>query len=176
MGPQFYIATGVFCLVYVLIISDKIHKTILSLFGAAMMIVSGIITQEEAFYSIDLGVDWNVIFLLISMMVMINIMKPTGVFEYIAVKSAKLAKGEPFRIMVIFSVITALLSSLLDNVTTVLLITPVTILIDVRGAEGEDKGGQRCFFRENGAWMPEPIKMAWMTSFRISMLWPFFST
>ena len=129
MDLMFWTATGIFILVYALIISEKVHKTILSMFGAALMIILGIVTQEEAFYSIDLGVDWNVIFLLISMMIIINIMKPTGIFEYIAVKSAKIAKGDPFRIMVIFSVVTAILSSFLDNVTTVLLIAPVTILI-----------------------------------------------
>jgi Na+/H+ antiporter NhaD/arsenite permease-like protein len=78
-----------------LIVSEKIHKTVVAIFGAALMIVLGILTQDEAFHSIDLGVDWNVIFLLISMMVIINIMKPTGVFEYIAIKNAKAAKGEP---------------------------------------------------------------------------------
>lgn len=129
MGAHFWMATGIFILAYALIISEKIHKTILSIFGAALMIVIGIVTQEDAFHSIELGVDWNVIFLLISMMIIINIMKPTGVFEYIAIKSAKAAKGEPFRIMAIFSIVTAVLSALLDNVTTVLLIAPVTILI-----------------------------------------------
>jgi Na+/H+ antiporter NhaD/arsenite permease-like protein len=129
MGAQFWMATGIFILAYALIISEKIHKTILSIFGAALMIVIGIVTQEDAFHSIDLGVDWNVIFLLISMMVIINIMRPTGVFEYIAVKSAKVAKGRPFRIMAIFSIVTAVVSAFLDNVTTVLLIAPVTILI-----------------------------------------------
>ena len=129
MGPKFWIATAIFLLAYGLIIWDRIHKTILAIFGAALLIVIGIVTQEEAFTSMDIGVDWNVIFLLVSMMVIINIMKPTGVFEYIAIKSAKVAKGEPFRIMVIFSIVTAVLSALLDNVTTVLLIAPVTLLI-----------------------------------------------
>lgn len=129
MGWPFWIATSLFIGAYALIVSEKIHKTIVAICGAALMIVLGILTQEEAFYSIDLGVDWNVIFLLISMMVIINIMKPTGVFEYIAIKSAKVAKGEPFRIMAIFSVVTAIVSAFLDNVTTVLLIAPVTLLI-----------------------------------------------
>ena len=93
------------------------------------MIVLGILTQEEAFHSPELGIDWNVIFLLISMMIIINIMRPTGVFEYIAIKSAKVAKGKPFAIMAIFSVVTAVVSAFLDNVTTVLLIAPVTLLI-----------------------------------------------
>ena len=129
MGPSFWIATTIFLLAYALIIWDKIHKTILAVFGAALLIVIGIVTQEEAFHSTDLGVDWNVIFLLVSMMVIINIMKPTGCFEYLAIKSAKVAKGQPFMIMAIFSTVTAVVSAFLDNVTTVLLIAPVTLLI-----------------------------------------------
>ncbi len=129
--PQaaFWVATSIFVLAYALIVSEKIHKTIVALSGAALMILLGIVTQEEAFSSVELGVDWNVIFLLFSMMVIINIMRPTGIFEYIAIKSAKLAKGRPFMIMAVFSVVTAVLSALLDNVTTVLLIAPVTMLV-----------------------------------------------
>ncbi len=131
MTPQalFWIATGIFILAYALIISEKIHKTVVALAGAALMILLGIVTQGEAFHSPELGVDWNVIFLLFSMMVIINIMRPTGIFEYIAIRSAKFARGRPFRIMAIFSLVTAVLSALLDNVTTVLLIAPVTLLI-----------------------------------------------
>ena len=129
MGPAFWIATAIFIAAYALIVSEKIHKTIVALFGASLMIVLGILTQENAFHSMELGVDWNVIFLLVSMMVIINIMKPTGAFEYLAIKSAKIAKGQPFMIMAIFSVVTAVVSAFLDNVTTVLLIAPVTLLI-----------------------------------------------
>ena len=129
MGPAFWIATVLFLMAYALIIWEKVHKTIVAIFGAALMIVIGIVTQEEAFHSIDLGVDWNVIFLLISMMIIINIMKPTGCFEYLAIKSAKIAKGQPFMIMAIFSTVTAFVSAFLDNVTTVLLIAPVTLII-----------------------------------------------
>jgi Na+/H+ antiporter NhaD/arsenite permease-like protein len=93
------------------------------------MLILKILEQHEAFHIEELGVDWNVIFLLLSMMIIINLMKPTGIFEYIAIKSAKLGKGEPFRIMVVFSIVTAVLSALLDNITTVLLIVPVTIFI-----------------------------------------------
>jgi Na+/H+ antiporter NhaD/arsenite permease-like protein len=129
MGMPFWIATALFLLAYGLIVTEKIHKTIVAIFGAALMIVLKIVTQEDAFHSLELGIDWNVIFLLVSMMIIINIMKPTGVFEYIAIKSAKVAKGKPFMIMAIFSVVTAFLSAFLDNVTTVLLIAPVTFLI-----------------------------------------------
>ena len=72
---------------------DVSHKTIIAIVGASAMMIVGIISQSEAFYSQDLGVDWNVIILLVSMMTIINIMKPTGVFEYIAIKSAKTAKS-----------------------------------------------------------------------------------
>jgi Na+/H+ antiporter NhaD/arsenite permease-like protein len=126
---SFWTATGIFVLAYAMIVSEKVHKAIIAICGAALMIVLKILQQREAFHVEDLGVDWNVIFLLISMMVIINLMRPTGIFEYIAIKSAKLGRGEPFRIMTIFAVVTAVLSALLDNVTTVLLITPVTLLI-----------------------------------------------
>ena len=136
MNSTFWASTIIFIVAYIIIMSEKIHKTIVALFGAALMLVLKIISQHEAFHIaeiehqlVELGVDWNVIFLLISMMLIINLMKPTGIFEYIAFKSAKLGKGDPFRIMVIFSFVVAVVSSLLDNVTTVLLITPVTLLI-----------------------------------------------
>ncbi len=129
MDTSFWIATAIFLLAYAVIVSEKIHKTIVAIFGASLMLVLKILQQHEAFHVEEFGVDWNVIFLLISMMVIINLMRPTGIFEYIAIKSAKWGKGEPFRIMVIFAIVTAVLSAFLDNVTTVLLIVPVTILI-----------------------------------------------
>jgi len=128
-GWAFWAATAVFAVSYVLIISEKVHKTVVALFGASLMVVLGILTQKDAFHSEELGIDWNVIFLLISMMVIINLMRPSGFFEFIAVKSAKLGRGEPFRILAILSVVTAVLSAFLDNVTTVLLIVPVTMFI-----------------------------------------------
>jgi len=129
MGAPFWIATAIFLLVYGLIVTERIHKTILAIIGASLMIVLRILTQEEAFSSLNLGIDWNVVFLLVSMMIIINIMKPTGIFEYLAIKSAKATKGKPFAIMTIFSVVTALVSAFFDNITTVLLIAPVTMLI-----------------------------------------------
>ncbi|MFZ3122988.1 MAG: ArsB/NhaD family transporter [Thermodesulfovibrionales bacterium] len=129
MDTAFWTATTIFLLAYAVIVSEKIHKTIIAIFGACLMLVLKILEQHEAFHVEEFGVDWNVIFLLISMMVIINLMRPTGVFEYIAIKSAKWGKGDPLRILVIFAIVTAVLSALLDNVTTVLLIVPVTILI-----------------------------------------------
>lgn len=129
MDNAFWTATAIFIIAYAVIVSEKVHKTIVAIFAASLMIVLKILEQHEAFHIEELGVDWNVIFLLISMMVIINLIKPSGIFEYIAIKSAKWGRGEPFRIMAIFAIVTAVLSALLDNVTTVLLITPVTILI-----------------------------------------------
>lgn len=129
MNASFWAALIIFVVSLVLIVSEKIHKTIVAIFGASLMLVLKIVDQHEAFHLEEYGVDWNVIFLLIGMMVIINLMRPTGIFEYIAIRSAKLGRGEPLRIMIIFSFITALLSALLDNVTTVLLIAPVTLLI-----------------------------------------------
>jgi Na+/H+ antiporter NhaD/arsenite permease-like protein len=129
MDTAFWTATIIFILAYTVIVSERIHKTIVAIVGASLMLVLKILQQHEAFHLEVFGVDWNVIILLISMMIIINLMRPTGIFEFIAIKSAKLGKGEPFRIMAIFAVVTAVLSALLDNVTTVLLITPVTLLI-----------------------------------------------
>ncbi len=129
MDVTFWVATAIFVVSYAIIVSERIHKTVVAVFGAGLMLILKILDQHEAFHVEEFGVDWNVIFLLISMMIIINLMKPTGLFEYIAIKSAKWGKGEPFRIMAIFAVVTAVLSAFLDNVTTVLLITPVTLLI-----------------------------------------------
>lgn len=125
----FWIATAIFVTAYALIVSEKVHKAVVALFAAGLMLVLKILEQHEAFHVEEFGVDWNVVILLISMMVIINLMRPTGIFEYIAIKSAKWGKGEPFRIMAIFAVVTAVLSALLDNVTIVLLITPAVIFI-----------------------------------------------
>lgn len=124
-----YIGTAIFIFSYIAIISEKIHKTIIALFGASAMLLLKILDQHEALFSEELGIDYNVIFLLIGMMIIINIMKDTGVFAWVAIRSAKFAKGEPIRIMTTLSVVTAAISAFLDNVTTVLLVAPVTFLI-----------------------------------------------
>ena len=126
---MFWVATAIFVVAYAVIVSEKIHKTKVALLGAALTLITKVLTQHDALHDIDLGVDWNVIFLLISMMLIVNIMTKTGVFQYVAIKSAKLGKGNPFTIMAIFAVVTAVGSAFLDNVTTVLLLAPVTLLI-----------------------------------------------
>ena len=126
---MFWVATAIFVVAYAIIVSEKIHKTKVALLGAALTLITKVLSQHDALHDIDLGVDWNVIFLLISMMIIVNIMTKTGVFQYVAIKAAKVGKGNPFTIMSIFAVVTALASAFLDNVTTVLLLAPVTLLI-----------------------------------------------
>ena len=128
-NSQFWLAAIIFCLSLIAIVSEKIHKTVVAVFGASLVLIIKIVDQHEAFHVEEYGVDWNVIFLLVGMMIIISLMRPTGLFEYIAIRSAKIGRGEPVRIMLIFAVITAVLSALLDNVTTVLLLAPVTLLI-----------------------------------------------
>ena len=125
-------AVAIFEIAYALIITERVHKTIVALSGATLMIVSGVVTQDEAFYSHEFGVDYNVIFLLIGMMVIVNIVRETGLFEVLAIWSAQRAGAQPFRLLALLAVITAVLSAMLDNVTTVLLMAPVTLSITKR--------------------------------------------
>jgi Na+/H+ antiporter NhaD/arsenite permease-like protein len=114
---------------YAAIISEKIHRTVIAIFGAALMLIVGIFmefyTQETAIAA----VDFNTIGLLVGMMIIVGVTKDTGLFQYVAIKAAKLAKGDPWKILIMFSVITAVFSALLDNVTTVLLMVPMTLVI-----------------------------------------------
>jgi Na+/H+ antiporter NhaD/arsenite permease-like protein len=126
------LALGIFGLAYLVIITERIHKTIVALTGAALMIALGVVTQEEAFYSHEFGVDYNVVFLLIGMMVIVNIVRETGLFEVLAIWAAQKAKARPFRMLVLLALLTAGLSAILDNVTTVLLMAPVTLAITKR--------------------------------------------
>jgi len=128
----FSLALIIFGVSYLVIMTERIHKTIVALFGATLMIVFGVVTQDEAFYSHEYGVDYQVIFLLVGMMVIINIIRETGIFEVLAVWAAQKADAKPFRLMVLLALLTAVLSAMLDNVTTVLLMAPVTLSITKR--------------------------------------------
>ncbi|WP_444544197.1 ArsB/NhaD family transporter [Planotetraspora silvatica] len=119
----------IFVVSYVLIATEKIHRTAAALGGAGLILMIHATDGKAAFFSESTGVDWNVIFLLLGMMVIVGVLKQTGVFEYLAIWAAKRARGKPFRLMVLLVVITAVASALLDNVTTVLLIAPVTFLV-----------------------------------------------
>ncbi|MDQ6974432.1 MAG: ArsB/NhaD family transporter, partial [Mariprofundaceae bacterium] len=120
-----WVAVAILLLVYGIIMSEKFNRAVLSLLGAGLMILCGVLNQQQAVA----GIDFNTIGLLTGMMVIVAISQKTGMFQYVAIKAAKLVKGEPWWILVMLSLVTAIFSALLDNVTTVLLIAPVTLLI-----------------------------------------------
>jgi len=123
------IAVAVFAAAYVFIATDRIHKTVVALAGAGLVLALGVVGSEDVFYSQETGVDWDVIFLLLGMMIIVSVLRQTGVFEFTAIWAAKRAKASPRRVMVLLVLLTAVASALLDNVTTVLLIAPVTLLV-----------------------------------------------
>jgi Na+/H+ antiporter NhaD/arsenite permease-like protein len=132
------VAITVFVIAYLFIASDRVNRTLVALSGAAVLAALGVVASDDVFFSRQTGIDWDVIFLLFAMMVIVSVLRQTGVFEYIAIWAAKRAKGSPLKIMILLVLVTALASALLDNVTTVLLVAPVTLLVcdrlDVRPA------------------------------------------
>lgn len=122
MDYQTPLAAGIFILAYAFIISENIHRTIIALLGAALMIWSGILTQESAISHID----WNTLWLLIGMMIIVNITRETGLFKFLAIWAAKKVRANPTALLFALSGITMVCSGLLDNVTTVLLTVPLT--------------------------------------------------
>ena len=125
MTPDQIIALVIFLGVMVLIVTEKVHRTSAALAGAVLLFLTGIISFNDGIESID----FNTIGVLTGMMLFVAVVKQSGLFEYLAYKSAKMAKGDPWRIMVAFVLITAVCSAILDNVTTVLLIAPMTLTI-----------------------------------------------
>ncbi len=120
-----WLAVTILLFVYVAIMLEKFNRAVLSLLGAGLMILCGILTQQQALA----GIDFNTIGLLTGMMVIVAISQKTGMFQYVAIKAAKLVNGHPWWILVMLSIVTAVFSAFLDNVTTVLLTVPVTLLI-----------------------------------------------
>ena len=118
-------AVAVFLIVMAVIISEKLHRAAVSLAGGILLILSGIISFDEGIEAID----FNTLGILRGMMLFVAVVKESGLFEYMAIKAAKFAKGDPWRIMMAFMIITAVFSAFLDNVTTVLLVGPMTITI-----------------------------------------------
>ncbi len=125
MDKYLIVAVSLFIVTYGLILSEKFNRTTVAMFGAILMLVFYVEDQAIAIRSID----FNTVALLIGMMIIVNIMRRTGVFEYVAIYAAKSVKGEPWAILVLLSILTAISSAILDNVTTILLIAPVTIVI-----------------------------------------------
>ena len=120
-----WVSSILFVATYAVIVSEKVNRAIVSLLGAGLMVMLGVLNQETAIS----GIDFNTLGLLTGMMVIVTITKRSGIFQYIAVWSAKKVKASPWGILLMLSVVTAVFSALLDNVTTVLLIVPVTLLI-----------------------------------------------
>ncbi len=123
------VAVTVFVIAYALIASDRFNKTAVALLGAGILIAVRIVGSGDVFFSRETGIDWDVIFLLLGMMMIVSVLRQTGVFEYVAIWAAKRARGSPLRIMILLVLVMAFGSALLDNVTTVLLIAPVTLLV-----------------------------------------------
>jgi Na+/H+ antiporter NhaD/arsenite permease-like protein len=126
------LATGIFIGAYVLIATEWVHRVVVVLAGAGLLLLFQIVDGQDVFFSSELGIEWDVIFLLFGMMIIIGVLRHTGLFDYLAVWSAKRAKGKPFAVMTMLVLITAGASALLDNVTTLLLVAPVTILLAER--------------------------------------------
>ena len=128
MTAEVLIGLAVFVLTYVLIATERVHKTLAAMAGGVAMVLLGIISQEQAFDEID----FNVIFLLAGMMILAGIIRKTGVFGWLAVRAARFAGGDGYRVLVVLSVITAVASAFLDNVTTVVLVGPITLFLAAR--------------------------------------------
>ncbi|MCP5419085.1 MAG: ArsB/NhaD family transporter [Gammaproteobacteria bacterium] len=120
-----WLSTILFVLTYVVVMTERVNRAIVALLAAGLMIISGVLSQEEALH----GVDFNTLGLLIGMMVIVAITRQSGVFQYLAIWSAKRVNAHPWGILVMLCLVTATTSALLDNVTTVLLIVPVALLI-----------------------------------------------
>ncbi|MEJ6493725.1 MAG: ArsB/NhaD family transporter [Actinomycetes bacterium] len=123
------LAIAIFVLAYVLIASEKISRIAIALGGAAAMFVIGATDADKAFYSHETGIDWNVIFLLLGMMIIVGVIHKTGLFEFLAIKAIKKADGSPKKALVFLIILVAFASAILDNVTTILLAVPMTIIV-----------------------------------------------
>lgn len=123
------LALTIFLIAFFFIATEKANKVKVVLVAAGLMAVFGLVPGSEVFFSEHAGIDWNVIFLLFGMMIIVGIVKQTGVFDYLAIWAAKKARGRPYRLMVMLMIITAIASPFLDNVTTIMLVAPVTIVV-----------------------------------------------
>jgi Na+/H+ antiporter NhaD/arsenite permease-like protein len=120
-----WIAAAVFLVTYAIIATERLDRTVAALAGGVAMVVLGVVTQEEAFAAVEL----DVILLLASMMVIAGVLRETGFFQWVAIRSVHAAGGDPVRLLVVLALVTAVLSAFLDNVTTVVLIAPVTLFV-----------------------------------------------
>ncbi len=119
------VSTVILVISYFFIMTERINRAIVALLGAMLMIFFGVMNQHLAIQ----GIDFNTIFLLIGMMAIVSITKKTGIFQYVAIISAKMVRANPRYLLISLSVVTAVFSGLLDNVTTVMLVVPITLLL-----------------------------------------------
>jgi Na+/H+ antiporter NhaD/arsenite permease-like protein len=129
MTATSWVAVAVFVTAYLLIATERVHRVAAACGGAVVMLAVGATDAEHAFFSAESGIDWNVIFLLVGMMLIVSVLRRTGAFEYLAIWAVKRARGRPFPALAILVLVTGFVSAWLDNVTTVLLIAPVTFLV-----------------------------------------------
>lgn len=122
-------AVTIFLIAYVFIATEKINRVAVVCAGAALMLIIGATNADAAFYSHETGIDWNVIFLLLGMMIIVGVIHKTGLFEFLAIKAIQLAKGRPRQAFVYLLMLVAFCSALLDNVTTIMLAVPMTIMV-----------------------------------------------
>lgn len=123
------IALVIFVVAFILIATEKVHRVAVVLTAAGLMALLGLVPGHDVFFSEHAGIDWNVIFLLLGMMIIVGIIKQTGAFDYLGIWAAQRSRGRPYRLLVMLMVITAVASPFLDNVTTVMLVAPVTISV-----------------------------------------------
>ena len=126
---QMTLAIIVFIVAYIFIASEKISRIAIVLSGAAAMVIIGATDADKAFYSHETGIDWNVIFLLLGMMIIVGIIHKTGLFEFLAISAIKKSSGSPKVALVYLMILTAIASAILDNVTTILLAVPMTLIV-----------------------------------------------
>jgi len=124
-----YLAIAVFLIAFGFIVSERVSKVTVVLCAAAAMALLGLIPGTGVFYNEHAGIDWNVIFLLFGMMIVVGVIKQTGLFDYLGIAAAKASRGHPYRLMVLLMLITGIASPIIDNVTVVMLIAPVTIVV-----------------------------------------------
>ncbi|NKZ05751.1 SLC13 family permease [Actinomadura latina] len=122
-------ALAIFVVAFFFIATEKADKVKVVLIAAGLMTVLGLAPGADVFFSEHDGIDWNVIFLLLGMMIIVGIIKGTGLFDFLAIWAAKRSKGRPYRLLVMLMVITAVASPFLDNVTTIMLVAPVTVVV-----------------------------------------------
>ena len=122
-------ALAVFIVAYALIATERVHRVAAALGGVAGMVVIGLVDAETAFFEEHTGVDWNVIFLLFGMMIIVGVLKQTGLFEFLALWAAKKSGGHPYKLLVLLVLVGAAVAPILDNVTCVLLVAPVTLSV-----------------------------------------------